>query len=45
LRVGGLAYAWNDTLLEAAITVIMVRGYRLPLRFGRNISIVRATSS
>jgi hypothetical protein len=30
LRVGGLAYACNDTLSEAAIKDIMVRGYRLP---------------
>jgi hypothetical protein len=38
LRVGGLAY---DTLSEAAITDIMVRGY--PCTSAENVSIVRAT--
>ena len=45
VRAGCLAYACNDTLSEAAITDIM--GPRLSAahtRFGRNISIVGATS-
>jgi hypothetical protein len=44
LRVGGLAYACNDTLSEVAITDIMGQRLSAAHALRRNISIVRATS-